>query len=50
MGCGIETSSHKYGLFQNICLSFDIILANGDLIHCSKVCTYKHRTQIMIGC
>ena len=39
MGCGIETSSHKYGLFQNICMSFDIILGNGDLIRCSRVST-----------
>jgi len=36
MGCGIETSSHKYGLFQHTCISYDIILANGDLIHCAK--------------
>ncbi len=25
-GVGIETSSHKYGLFQHICLSFEVVL------------------------
>ena len=45
MGCGIETSSHKYGLFQHTCISYDIIIANGDLIHCSKVCI-DHDTTI----
>lgn len=28
-GVGIETSSHKYGLFQHICLAFEIVLADG---------------------
>jgi hypothetical protein len=28
-GCGIETSSHKYGLFQHICVSFEVVLADG---------------------
>jgi FAD/FMN-containing dehydrogenase len=36
MGFGIETSSHKYGLFQHICKSFEIILPTGELIKCSK--------------
>eukprot|EP00112_Aurelia_sp_Birch-Aquarium-sp1_P018938 Seg4599.1 transcript_id=Seg4599.1/GoldUCD/mRNA.D3Y31 product=Delta protein_id=Seg4599.1/GoldUCD/D3Y31 len=36
MGCGIETSSHKYGLFQHICVSYDLILADGQLVHCSE--------------
>ena len=40
MGCGVETSSHKYGLFQNICVSFDLVMADGSLIHCSAVCYY----------
>lgn len=37
MGVGIETSSHKHGLFQHTCVSYDIILADGELVHCSKV-------------
>lgn len=35
MGFGVETSSHKYGLFQHICVSFDIVTAEGKLLHCS---------------
>ncbi len=35
MGFGVETSSHKYGLFQYICESFDIVTAEGTLLHCS---------------
>lgn len=35
-GFGVETSSHKYGLFQYICVSFDIVTAEGKLIHCSE--------------
>ena len=37
MGCGVETSSHRYGLFQHFCLGYDIVVADGRLIHCSKV-------------
>ncbi|KAF2360095.1 FAD linked oxidase N-terminal [Trinorchestia longiramus] len=36
MGTGIETSSHKAGLFQHICLSFELVLADGSLITCSE--------------
>lgn len=35
-GCGVESSSHKYGLFQHTCLSLDVILADGSLVHCSE--------------
>lgn len=34
MGTGIETSSHKYGLFQHICRSYEIILADGSVETC----------------
>ena len=37
MGVGIETSSHKYGLFQNTCESFELVLADGSVAKCSKV-------------
>ncbi|KAF0701706.1 Aste57867_7872 [Aphanomyces stellatus] len=36
MGTGIETSSHKYGLFQHICKSFELVLADGSIVTCSK--------------
>jgi len=36
MGFGIEGSSHKYGLFQYICESFELVMADGSLVKCSK--------------
>jgi delta24-sterol reductase len=36
MGFGIETSSHKYGLFQYICEAYELILADGSLVRCTK--------------
>jgi delta24-sterol reductase len=35
MGFGVETSSHKHGLFQHICESFEIVTAEGTLVKCS---------------
>ena len=35
MGFGIESSSHKYGLFQFICASFDLVSADGQCLRCS---------------
>ncbi|MDD5633284.1 MAG: FAD-binding protein [Methylococcales bacterium] len=35
MGFGIESSSHKYGLFQHICASFDLVTADGQCVRCS---------------
>ena len=37
MGTGLESSSHKYGLFQHICVSYELVLADGSLVTCSKV-------------
>lgn len=31
MGYGVETSSHKYGLFKDICTSYELVLADGTL-------------------
>ena len=36
MGTGIETTSHKYGLFQHICLSYEVVLSDGSVIKCSE--------------
>jgi delta24-sterol reductase len=36
MGFGVETSSHKYGLFQHICESFEIVTAEGKRVKCSS--------------
>eukprot|EP01126_Amoeba_proteus_P036736 TRINITY_DN3750_c0_g2_i1.p1 TRINITY_DN3750_c0_g2~~TRINITY_DN3750_c0_g2_i1.p1 ORF type:complete len:416 (+),score=75.09 TRINITY_DN3750_c0_g2_i1:119-1366(+) len=35
MGFGVETSSHKYGLFQHICVSYEIVLPGGKVVNCS---------------
>ncbi|XP_064626464.1 delta(24)-sterol reductase-like [Lineus longissimus] len=36
MGVGIETSSHKYGLFQHCCVAFELVMADGSVVKCSK--------------
>jgi len=36
MGFGIETSSHKYGLFQHICVSYELVLPDGNVVKCSE--------------
>lgn len=36
MGTGVESTSHKYGLFQHICVSYELVLADGSLVTCSK--------------
>jgi len=37
MGTGIETASHIYGLFQHICVSYEMVLADGSVVTCTKV-------------
>ncbi|CAH0764817.1 unnamed protein product [Diatraea saccharalis] len=36
MGTGVETSSHVHGLFQHICLRYELVLADGSVVTCSK--------------
>lgn len=36
MGVGIETSSHKYGLFNDTVIEAEVILADGQVMVCSK--------------
>lgn len=36
MGTGIETSSHKYGLFQHTCRAFEVVLSDGSVVTCSR--------------
>ena len=35
MGGGVESTSHKYGLWHNICRRFEMVLADGTLAECS---------------
>ena len=37
MGVGIETSSHKFGLMQHVCESFELVVADGTIATCSRV-------------
>merc|ERR1711997_314669 len=36
MGGGIESTSHKYGLWQNICLKYELVLADGSITTCTR--------------
>ena len=36
MGGGLESTSHKYGLWQNICLKYELVLADGTIATCSR--------------
>lgn len=35
-GAGLETSSHRYGLFSDTVLSYEIITPDGNLVECNK--------------
>jgi hypothetical protein len=34
-GCGVESSSHRFGMFQEILVQCEIVMANGELVTCS---------------
>jgi len=36
MGVGIETSSHKYGLFNDTVIEAEVIMADGEVVTCSR--------------
>ena len=36
MGAGIETTSHRVGLFRDICLRYELLLADGSVVTCSR--------------
>lgn len=36
MGTGIESSSHRHGLFQHICTSYELVLSDGSVIKATK--------------
>jgi delta24-sterol reductase len=42
-GCGVESSGRKYGLFQHICSSFEIVTATGELVVASKEKNSEHQ-------
>ena len=36
MGCGIESSSFKYGLFHESCVEYEIVTASGNVLEVNK--------------
>ena len=36
MGTGIESSSHKYGLIEDVCRAYELVISDGSLIRCSS--------------
>lgn len=48
-GAGLETSSHKYGFFHNTCTSYEVVLSSGEVVKCSKVCTYADFLDFLSG-
>jgi Delta24-sterol reductase len=35
-GCGIGSGSGRHGLFQHICVAFEMVTANGELVTARK--------------
>jgi delta24-sterol reductase len=31
-GCGVESSGRKYGLFQHICISYELVMPDASLV------------------
>ncbi|CAI4224200.1 unnamed protein product [Auanema sp. JU1783] len=46
-GCGIEASGRKYGMFQHICLSYELVMADGSLVVASKEKSENPETQAL---
>lgn len=36
MGCGLETTSVKYGLFESVCQAYELVLSDASTIWCSR--------------
>lgn len=36
MGTGVESSSHIYGLFQHICVSYELVLSDASVVTCTS--------------
>ncbi|CAD6185161.1 unnamed protein product [Caenorhabditis auriculariae] len=35
-GCGVEASGRKYGMFQHICVAYELVMADGSLVTAKK--------------
>lgn len=49
MGTGVETSSHKHGLFQHICVAYELVLADGSVVQVTKVGAQQGKSVSMTG-
>eukprot|EP00095_Tigriopus_kingsejongensis_P005765 maker-scaffold51_size454968-snap-gene-3.27 protein:Tk05765 transcript:maker-scaffold51_size454968-snap-gene-3.27-mRNA-1 annotation:"24-dehydrocholesterol reductase" len=45
MGGGIESTSHRYGLFQYICRMYEMVLADGSVVQCTR----DHMTDLWVA-
>ncbi|CAB3400499.1 unnamed protein product [Caenorhabditis bovis] len=36
-GCGVEASGKKYGMFQHICLSYELVMSDGSILTAKKI-------------
>jgi FAD/FMN-containing dehydrogenase len=48
-GAGLETSSHKYGMFADTCVAYELVLSDGRLITCSKVLRLIFAAELFIS-
>lgn len=48
MGGGIESTSHKYGLWQNICLKYELVLGKNPILKKLSFVRYQYLTLCMI--
>lgn len=49
MGTGVESSSHIYGLFQHICVAYEIILSDGSVVTATEVCNNSQHTYYSVS-
>ena len=48
MGGGIESTSHKYGLFQYICKRFEMVMGDGSKVNYKKIIAMQLELLIRI--
>ncbi|KIH47513.1 FAD binding domain protein [Ancylostoma duodenale] len=46
-GCGVDASGRKYGLFQHICISFELVMPDGSVVIASKERNGDAETQAL---
>jgi delta24-sterol reductase len=45
MGGGIESTSHKYGLFHHLCKEYEVVTADGEVITANENDDIFHATH-----